>query len=50
MRFAEILTPERVAASWMRIPESIKEQLNEEHFMEMKSVRDWKAVTKLGPL
>jgi hypothetical protein len=46
VRFADIVTPFRLAASWMRIPESIKQQLNEERFVEMKSFRDWKSVTK----
>ena len=46
VRFADILTPERVAASWMRLPESIKSQLDKDEFMEMKSVQDWKSATK----
>ena len=30
----------------MRLPESIKSQLDKDEFMEMKSVQDWKSATK----
>ena len=46
MRLVEFLTEERLAATWMRIPESLKRQLNKDRFMAMKSVQDWKSVTE----
>ena len=45
-RFSDVLTQERLADSWARIPETIKNQLDEIKYKSMTCVQDWINVTQ----
>ena len=47
VRFADVLTQERLADSWARVPETIKRSLDEIQFKKMTCAQDWINVTQV---